>query len=110
MPAKMYVIPIPDGNTESLRAAFAEMEGGREGQCVANRHVMGVTREFVSLQQSPQGDMLVAYLEGDDPDKAMERMVASDSEYARWISSVVVPLLGTDHLDAAQVLADWRHQ
>lgn len=108
MPSKVYVIPIPPGNTEALRAAFAEMEGAREQQCVDNRHVMGITREFVSLQETPQGDLLVAYLEGDDPDKAMERMVASDSEYARWIADTVFPLLGTDHLSAAQILADWR--
>ena len=108
MPAKMYVIQVPAGNTEALRAAFAEMEGAREQQCVDNRHVMGITREFVSLQETAQGDLLVAYLEGDDPDKAMERMMASDSEYARWIAGTVLPLLGTDHLSAAQVLADWR--
>ena len=84
------------------------MEGARERQCIDNRHVMGITREFVSLQETPRGDLLVAYLEGDDPDKAVERMVASDSEYAHWIADVVFPLLGTEHLSAAQVLADWR--
>ena len=108
MPAKIYVIPIPAGNTEAVKAAFAEMEGSREQQCIDNRHVMGITREFVSLQERPDGDLLIAYLEGDDPDRATERMSASDSEYARWIAETVFPLLGTDHLSAAQVLADWR--
>ena len=108
MPSKVYVIPIPAGNTEAVKSAFAEMEGAREQQCVDNRHVMGITREFVSLQETAQGDLLIAYLEGDDPDKATERMEASGSEYARWIADTVFPLLGTDHLEAAQVLADWR--
>ena len=108
MPSTMYVIPVPPGNTEPMKAAFAEMEGGREQQCVDNRHVMGITREFVSLQKTPQGDLLIAYLEGDDPDKAVERMTASGSEYARWIADTVFPLLGTEHLTAAQILADWR--
>ena len=85
------------------------MEGARDQQCIDNRHVMGITREFVSLQETPQGDLLVAYLEGDDPDKAVERMMASGSEYALWIAETVFPLLGTDHLSAAQVLADWRN-
>ena len=108
MSARVYVIPIPEGNTEALKAAFAEMEGSREQQCVDNRHVMGITREFVSLQETAQGDLIIAYLEGDDPDQATARMAASDSEYARWIAETVFPLLGTDHLSAAQVLADWR--
>ena len=108
MPSKMYVIPIPAGNTEEVRAAFAEMAGSREQQCIDNRHVMGISREFVSLQQTGQGDLLIAYLEGDDPDQAVPRMAASGSEYARWIADTVFPLLGTEHLSAAEVLADWR--
>ena len=111
MPATSLVIPVPAGKTEALKKAFEEMRGSREGQCVANRHVMGVTREFVSLQHTPQGDVLVAYLEGDDPSKAMERMMASDSEYARWIAKDVMPLLGVAEGElrpASETLADWR--
>jgi hypothetical protein len=51
--------------------------------------------------------MVVGYLEGDDPEKASERMMASDSEYARWIASTVMPLMGVRSLDSAEVLADW---
>ena len=74
MPAKMFTFPVPAGNTDALKGTFVEMAGSREGQCVANRGVMGVTREYVCLQHTPQGDVIVAYLEGDDPDKAMERI------------------------------------
>ncbi len=111
MPAIMMMMPVPAGNTKALKGTFVEMAGSREGQCVANRHVMGVTREYVALQHTPNGDVIIAYLEGDDPDKAMERMMASDSEYARWITASVMPLLGTDtgqNLPAVEVLADWR--
>jgi len=111
MPAKMFVFPVPAGNTEALKATFVDMAGSREGQCVANRGVMGVTREYVCLQHTPAGDVVVAYLEGDDPDKAGERMMASDSEYARWIAASVMPLLGhnTDApFPSTEVLADWR--
>ena len=45
MPAKLFVIPIPAGNTEALKRTFEEMKGSRKDQCVANRHVMGLTRE-----------------------------------------------------------------
>ena len=111
MPAKMFMMPVPEGNTEALKAAFAEMAGSREGQCVANRGVMGVTREYVCLQHTSQGDVIVAYIEGDDPDKARERMMGSGSEYARWIAASVMPLLGhnTDEpFPSTEVLANWR--
>ena len=108
MPAKLFVIPIPAGNTEALKRTFEEMKGSRKDQCVANRHVMGLTREFVSLQHTPQGDMIVVYEEADDPSQAMERMMASDSEYAHWIVQHVLPLLDTDQMPASEILADWR--
>ena len=111
MPSKSFLISVPPGKIEGLRAAFAEMAGSREGQCVANRGVMGITREYVSLQHTPQGDVLLVYVEGDDPDKARERMMSSDSEYARWIAATVNPLLGREtgqEFPDAEPLADWR--
>ena len=107
MASRMMLIPVPEGNTEAVKAAFVEMSGSRENQCVTNRGVMGVTREYVCLQHTAHGDVLIAYLEGDDPEKASERMMASDSEYARWITSTVMPLMGVRSLDSAEVLADW---
>ncbi len=111
MASKLYSVPVPAENVEASRTAFSEMSGSREGQCLANRAVMGVTREYVCLQHTAQGDLLVVYLEGDDPDKARERSVASDSEYARWIASTVGPLLGRqpgDGFPNSEPLADWR--
>ncbi len=111
MVAKISVLPVPAGNIEALRKAFEEMEGPRREQCIANRQVMGTAREFVCLQHMPQGDVIVIYEEIDDPTKTMERMIASDSEYAHWIVNHVMPLLGADGLQSlppSEVLADWR--
>jgi len=111
MASTMFLFPVQAGNIEALKAAFAEMAGSREAQCVANRAVMGVTREYACLQHTPQGDFLLAYLEGDDLDKARERSVASDSEYARWLVSTVGPLIGRqpgDGFPISEPLADWR--
>jgi hypothetical protein len=107
----MYSAPVPAGNTEALKAAFAEMSGSRESQCLANRGVMGVTREYVCLQQTPEGDVLMVYLEGDYLDNARDRMMGSDSEYARWTAATVNPLLARvtgQKVPTAEALADWR--
>lgn len=108
MPSKLIMRMLPPSSDDngSLKAVFAEMHGPREEQCLANRAVMGVTREFVCLQHTPNGDVLITYLEADEPDKIIERMMASDSEYARWRDANVKPLIGTD-LAAPEVLADW---
>lgn len=111
MPSRliMRMLPASSDNNESLKAVFAEMHGPREEQSVANRGVMGVTREYVCLQHTPGGDVLITYLEADEPDKIVERMMASDSEYARWRDANVKPLIGTD-LPGPEILADWRAQ
>ena len=109
MPSRiiMRLLPPSSGNNESLKAVFAEMHGAREEQCLANRAVMGVTREYVCLQHTPDGDVLITYLEANEPDKIVERMMGSDSEYSNWRDTNVKPLLGTD-MPSPEVLADWR--
>ena len=110
MERKLYAIPISPGNTEQVRSNFQEMQGARKEQCEANRDLMGVTREFVLLQHLPQGDIIIAYLEGDDLGEARRKSMASGSEYARWVAQEVIPLYDIDltkeSLDT-EVLADW---
>ena len=71
MPSRiiMRLLPESSDNHGSLRAVFGEMKGAREEQCVANRRVMGSTREYVCLQHTAEGDVLITYLEADEPDK-----------------------------------------
>ena len=110
MQRKLYAIPISPGNTEQVRRNFREMKGARKEQCEANREIMGVTRELVLLQHLPQGDVIIAYLEGDDLGQARQKSMASGSEYSRWVAQEVIPLYDVDltkeSLDT-EVLADW---
>lgn len=109
MPSRiiMRLLPPSSDNNASLKAVFGEMHGAREEQCLANRSVMGVTREYVCLQHTPDGDVLITYLEADEPEHIVDRMMSSDSEYARWRDANVKPLLGTD-MPSPEVLADWH--
>lgn len=111
MQHKLYAIPIRTGNTEQVKRNFEEMKGARKEQCEANRALMGVTREFVCLQHLPQGDIVIAYLEGEDLGQAGEKMKASGSEYARWVVEEVLPLYDADLSHGrplAEVLTDWH--
>ncbi len=111
MQHRLYAIPILPGNTEQVKRNFQEMKGARKEQCEANRAIMGVTREFVCLQHLPQGDILIAYLEGEQLGQAREKLKASGSEYARWVTEEVLPLYDADlshGLPPSDVLTDWR--
>ena len=112
MDRKLHAIPISPGNTEQVRRNRQEMkQGARKQQCEANRELMGVTREFVLLQHLPQGDIIIAYLEGDDLSQARKKSNASGSEYSRWVTQNVLPLYDIDRTKESldtEVLADWE--
>ena len=67
MAAITFAVPILPGKTEAWKQAAAEMAGPRRAEHEESRLRMGVTREVVSLQQTPDEDYVVVCLEGDDP-------------------------------------------
>ncbi len=58
--------PILPGKTELWKHFSQEMVGPRRSEHEASRKRLGVTREVAYLQQTPQGDMAVVYLEAQD--------------------------------------------
>ena len=50
----------------------------------------GVTREVASLQQTPMGDFVCVFLEGDDPDTLLQREMASDHPFDKWFCKTVL--------------------
>ena len=74
---------------------------------------MGVTREVVSLQSTPQGDYVVVCLEADDPDSVVSKYLTSDAPFDRWFAETI--LKGAHGMDASQeppppnqVFVDWK--
>jgi hypothetical protein len=58
------------------------------------------TREEVFLNSTPQGDVVVAHLEGDDPRQANRQFAASSRPYDRWfkdsLKELFPPLIDFD--------------
>ena len=61
---------------------------------------MGVTREVVSLQSTPQGDYVVVCLEADDPNTVVTKYLTSDASFDRWFAETI--LKATHGMDASQ--------
>ena len=112
MPATTFAVPLLPGKTEIWKQAVAEMTGARKSEHDESRRRMGITREVVSLQSTPQGDYVVVCLEGDDPNGFVARCLTSDVPFDKWFAETI--LKGTAGMDASQappppnqVFVDW---
>ncbi len=112
MTAITFAVPILPGKTEAWKQAISEIRNARKSEYEESRRRMGLTREVVSLQQSPHADYVVVCLEGDDPGGVVSRYLHSDEPFDRWFAETV--LIGTHGMDASQepppvneVFLDW---
>lgn len=112
MPAITFAVPILPGKTDAWKKAASEMTGPRKREFEESRRRMGLTREVVSLQQTPNGDYVVVCLEGADPDSVPGKYLKSDKPFDRWFAETI--LVGAHGLDPSrplpvnQVFVDWR--
>jgi len=83
MPILVMAIPVTPGNMEQWRQFTGELRGARFGDFRASRQHLGV-RERTFLQSTPQGDLVIVTLEGDDPAGAMAAFGAGQDEFTRW--------------------------
>lgn len=113
MAATTFAVPILPGKTEAWKQAAAEMTGPRRAEYEESRRRLGLTREVVSLQQTPEGDYVVVCLEGDDPEGVVSKYLNSDAPFDRWFAETI--LIGIHGMDASQeppppnqIFIDWR--
>jgi hypothetical protein len=73
------------GKTEINRAAMISCwKGERRDAYQASRRRLGISREAVFIQSTPNGDAAVVYWETDDLDAAFKGMVTSEDPFDRW--------------------------
>ncbi len=56
----------------------------------------GITRELAFLQRGSQGDLAIIYLEGDDPEHELAKLLGSDQPFDRWLAGQIVETHGID--------------
>ena len=112
MAVTVFAAPILPGRTDAWKAAVAEMKGPRREERDASHRRLGITREVVALQQTPEGDFAVVFIEGEDPEHVIGKYFASDHPFERWFTETV--LVGTHGMSPDQdppppneVVYDW---
>jgi hypothetical protein len=96
MDQALFTLPILPGKTEAARAFLQEMNGPRKQELAACGQSVGVTQEVWAIQQTPQGDMYVAYVTGEDIGQAFKKLAASQTEFDRWFKQRVQETTGAD--------------
>jgi hypothetical protein len=88
-------IPIPANKMDQWRAFVAQLTGARKADFAASRNKLKV-RERTFHQQTPQGDLVVVTLEGDDPAGAMAGLAEANDPFMQWFKEQVMEIHGVD--------------
>ena len=80
-----FVAPLLPGKTETDRAAMVSCwRGERREAYEASRRGLGINREAVYIQPTPNGDIAVVYWEADDVEAALKGMATSGEPFDVW--------------------------
>jgi hypothetical protein len=96
MEQTLFTLPILPGKTGAARAFLQEVESSRIHELAACGESVGIDREVWAIQQTPQGDMYVAYITGEDIAHAFREFAASQSEFDRWFKQQLQETTGAD--------------
>ena len=81
MASLAMVLPLLQGKTEDWKHWTQEMAGTRLSEFRASRERLGITREESFLQQTPQGDMAILYIEAEDIARAFQGLATSQDPF-----------------------------
>ena len=87
-----FALPLTPGKTQEWRQWSQEMVGPRQSEYKASRQRLGITTEQSFLQQTPQGDMAVIYIEAADPGRAFQGLATSQDPFDVWFRQRVKDL------------------
>lgn len=96
MDQALFALPILPGKTAAARAFLQEVGGPRIHELAACGQTAGIAKELWAIQQTPRGDLLVAYIAGDDLVRAFKEFAASQTDFDRWFKQRVQETTGAD--------------
>lgn len=79
-----------------MRRLAQEVQGPRRDEYDDFHRRVGLQGEAWYIQQTPQGDLSIAYLEGDDPLRSVQALAQSDHPFDRWFKEQVKLVHGID--------------
>ena len=96
MPAIAAAFPILPGKLDAWKRFMHEMAGPRRSEMDAFERRVGYTVVRIWHQPTPQGDLAIAYQEGDDPAQFLPRLAAAHEPFDVWFKQQVLEIFGVD--------------
>ncbi len=92
-----FIAPLLPGKTETDRSAMISCwRGERKGAYEHSRRQLGITREAIFLQSTPNGDVAVVYWEATDVGAALKGLATSEEPFERWFRGHVREVHGVN--------------
>jgi predicted ester cyclase len=90
-----FAAPVLPGKEEQAQAFFAALRGPRNREFVASRASLGI-RERTYCQHTPQGDMCIVTLQGENAAEAAGKIGAGNDDFTIWFAQQVLDIHGLD--------------
>jgi hypothetical protein len=87
-------LALPGITHDDLTRFAQEATGQRRDTHIASRQPFGgsgITTELAWLQLTPQGEVIIVYLEGDDPVRWLQQFAASQDPHNVWFREQCLP-------------------
>ena len=91
-----FSLSVLAAKTEDARAFFRELETQRKSDYAASEQRINILKESWHLQQTPQGDLLLAYIESPDFANALSLFSQSQDEFDLWFKQRLAEVTGVD--------------
>jgi hypothetical protein len=88
--------PIPPGRADAFRKFAKAIMTEHKKEYAAAEKRLKVTKESWFLQSSPQGDLMIDYIEAANPEKAMSDSAKAKDEFSIWYREEAKAKLGVD--------------
>ena len=119
-PSLVLTFPLFSGKVEAWRRFCQALAGSRRTMYAASRRRLGVTRERMSLRDSPLGSAATTTLEAPDTAHVLGEMIRSPLPFENWYRAQLqylhgISLIGyasytqiVEPLTAPELIFDWR--
>ncbi len=96
MPTAVLVLPILPDREEEWRRFAQDLQEGHLGEYEGLERRLGISGVRVYLARTSRREVILAYVEAEDPEEAFRRLVASEDPIAGWFKEKLAELNGYD--------------
>ena len=96
MPTAILLLPILPDREEEWRRFAQDLLGDRLSEYEGLGRRLGVRGVRVYLARTSRREVILAYVEAENPEEAFRRLVASEEPFAEWFKEKLVELHGYD--------------